>query len=239
MSATPGEKKKSITFNEKAKDFYQEAVKENRNQKLPEYYYAGTAAGDTKRFLDIKSEWVFCSQIGEESGMNRKEYRLQAYLIREALLDKQGWILPLLEDRKWRLIDAERNFANEDIRIELQKTAKKLDILAYDEASATYIVLELKAECGKDALDTAKKELNCCTDVIKNHLSSANTFYSETGRDVRGYIVCPRRKSSRAPIIGKTIEVPWGVIQYEREDIEELRDGKIHKIKFKLVKDPD
>ena len=145
------------------------------------------------------------------------------------------WRLPF-EDvgKKWRLLDAERNFAGEDASIAGE--GKRLDLLAYEAETKTYIVLELKVECGKAELDRAKLELLRYTETIRQNIHDANNVYSVSGQNVKGYIVWPKSKSPLGPQIGKTVEVPWGCLQYERVVRE---DYKTKNIEFELVKEPD
>ena len=185
-----------------------------------------------KQEMDLQSDYVFCVVDDEkekpsEKNNSIKEYRLQASLVKKAKANK--WLLPF-EGEKWTLLDAERNFAGEDLSI--KKKGKRLDLLAYEAETKTYIVLELKVT---RAFEKAKQELLSYTSAISDNLEMANRCYSVVANNVKGYIVWnalswPPRKTIQ------TKDNPWGLIEYDEAF---LANDKIESINFKLVNEPD
>ena len=145
------------------------------------------------------------------------EYKLAAFLIKKAL-EKKNWLLPI-DDKEWRLLDAERSFAED---VSNQGKGKRLDILAYEEKTKSYIILELKIN---RAFTTANNELTCYTDTINNLMDDANNFYSVKAQKVKGYIVWNAPKGKR-----KEIDNKWGMIEY---DIDILKND-VGKLEFSI-----
>ena len=221
----------SATYTDKLKEQYAKA--REMNQAPSNVYYCTTTKKElTPRNLDLQSDYVFCVVDDEkekpsEKNNSIKEYRLQASLVKKAKANK--WLLPF-EGEKWTLLDAERNFAGEDLSI--KKKGKRLDLLAYEAETKTYIVLELKVT---RAFEKAKQELLSYTSAISDNLEMANRCYSVVANNVKGYIVWnalswPPRKTIQ------TKDNPWGLIEYDEAF---LAKDKIESINFKLVKDPD
>ena len=209
----------SKTFNDKAKAKYEEACKENDGQH--EFYNCATSKGITIRNLDLNSQYVFCQSCPEKSKNNKiKEYKLQAFMIREAL--KKTNHLMSIEGKEWTLLDAERRFVKDDLS-EIGK-GERLDILAYEKRTLTYIVLELKIDRN---FTRANEELLRYTSTIKNHIDKANKFYSTDAKNVQGYIVWPSNETPRK------IDNQWGLIEYEENFLDNIEN-----IKFKLIKEP-
>ena len=220
------------TFSDETKGNYEKA--RNLNKMQHQFYHCATSKKVTKRCLDLKCDYVFCQEcrLGPKNNVI-KEYRLQAYLIKKALMaDSEGsnWFLPL-ENKKikeWRLLDAERNFADEDLDKE-DGSGKRLDILAYEASTNSLIVLELKVE---RAISTAKRELARYTATLRNNLNQASAFYSVEAKSVKGYIVCPAAKWP-AELTRHTEDIsPWGLIEYNKEYLDD-----IEKIEFKILKE--
>lgn len=222
----------SKTFTKKLKEHYEEAREKN---KAPSnvYYCATSKEEPSPRCLDLQSEYVFCVLEDKKENLTNKsnsiaEYRLQASLVKKAKTDSE-WLLPI-QGKKWTLLDAERNFAGDDLSIEGK--GKRLDILAYEAETKAYIVLELKV---KRAFKKAKQEVLSYTSTIRENLDMANLCYSVDAKNVQGYILWnalswPPRKTSQ------TIDNPWGLIEYDEAF---LAKDKIENISFEIVKEPD
>ena len=217
----------------KAKEKYNEAYEKNKRQS--EIYHCATSRRITCRNLDLKSEYPFCEQSPDKKKANTiNEYKIEAFMAKKALSDA-GWLLPI-DQKKWRLLDAERNFAKADLN-ESDK-GQRLDILAYEADTNSFVVLELKAPGDKqpEKIERAETELETYTGVIRNCLKDANDFYSMPDDDlniaatqVKGYIVCAAGEAVNDK------KTRWGIITYEGELVE----NDIESITFKIVKDPD
>lgn len=227
------DKTESTTFSEKAKEFYEEACKQNKTQYQHQHYYCSRADGLTKRCLDLKCAYVFCQECKPEPKKNViKEYKLQAYLVKKALMaDAKGinWLLPINDAKKkgWRLLDAERNFADEDLNKE-DGSGKRLDILAYEADTNSFVVLELKVE---RAISKAKRELARYTAAIRDNLGEANDFYSVKAQSVKGYIVCPAAEWPAVETRNTKDVSPWGLIEYKKECLDDIEN-----IEFTILK---
>lgn len=211
----------SKTFTDKAKKNYEIACK--RNSEQHEFYFCGTSKNTTPRILDLDSPFVFCKP--GKSGRKRNnltEYKLEAFMIKAAFKETNR-LLPI-KDRKWLLLDAERNFAKDDLSE--AGDGKRLDILAYDEEKRTYIVLELKKERNLRNKDNgAHGELLQYTRTIKNHIKKANEFYSVNAENVEGYIVWP---SCNNP---KENDTSWGLIEYDKEKLNDIENLQLNIVK--------
>lgn len=207
----------SKTFTDNLKQNYEKACIKNKNQQ--EFYYCATSSGTTERILDLDSKFVFCKPCSNESKNNEiKEYKLAAFMVREALKDPNNF-LPI-KGKKWRLLDAERNFAKEDLS-EVGK-GQRLDLLAYDEQEQSYIVLELKIE---RSLKKADAELLQYTNTLQNHMEEANKLYSLNAKNVEGYIVWPSNEKPRKN------DKPWGLLEYEKIDLNSIENMKLLLVK--------
>ncbi|MBP2657111.1 MAG: hypothetical protein H6Q69_143 [Firmicutes bacterium] len=212
----------SKTFTNKAKKRYEKSCEANKGQN--EFYYCATSTGVTKRNLDLNSEYVFCQSCPEESKNNTiKEYKLQAFMIKTALKEAKH-LLPI-KGKEWVFLDAERNFAKDDLSE--VGNGRRLDILAYDESSMTYIVLELKSKRDSTSDDVADRELLRYVSTIENHIEKANEFYSANAQNVKGYIVWPSNKNPEKN------DKPWGLIEYEENFLDDIEN-----LNFKLIKEP-
>lgn len=222
----------SKTFNNELKRHYEEACKKNKTANA--VYFCATSTGTTERILDITDDYVFTSPPKDKEKARPpknntiKESRLQAYLVKRAKADPE-WLLPF-EDKKWRLLDAERNFAGDDVSIEGK--GHRLDILAYEADTKSFIVLELKVT---RAFTKAKQEVLSYTSTIRKNLDMANFCYSVEAKNVQGYILWnalswPPRKTVQSK------DNPWGLIEYNEALLEKT---KIEDIQFELVKEPD
>ena len=216
----------SKTFTEELIKRYEIACTENKGQ--AEYYCCVSSNGKIiPRSLKLDSKYVFCNvKYEKEKSKNNVilEYKLAAFLIKKALED-ENWLLPI-KGKKWRLLDAERNFADVDISEENKGKGKRLDILAYEEETKSYIVIELKVN---RAFTTADNELRCYTDTIEKMMNEANNVYSVKAENVKGYIVWNAPKGNRNPIDNQ-----WGMIEY---DIDVLKDG-VEKLEFLIKTEP-
>ena len=237
---------KSKTFTETVKKRYEKARKENENNKVQhEVYSVATSEGITKRCINLKNRYVFCTCEHEdatccEQCMSKaknnvlKEYRLQAFLIKRALMTDNihtNWVLPF-ETKRWRLLDAERNFASADLD-KTQGDGRKLDILAYEEETKSFIVLELKKDWREEVKEKANNELKRYTSTIQKNIEDANDFYSVHAQNVKGYIVYPSVKRS-AELIKETKDLAWGLLEYDRKYLDDIEN-----IKYQIVKEPD
>lgn len=209
----------SKTFTEKAKKNYEKACDENKGQH--KFYFCATSGATTKRTLDLNSPYVFCTRWPEKNKNNEiKEYKLAAFMVREALKET-NYLLPI-EGKEWVLLDAERKFAKDDLSE--VGDGQRLDLLAYEKKTKTYIVLELKIS---RALAKADRELSRYTSTIEKHIKIINEFYSVDAENVKGYIVWPSN-----PNPSKN-DKPWGLIEYNSEKLEDIEN-----LKFDLIKDP-
>lgn len=173
------------TYSQKLHGHYKKADEDN--EKPGGYYYCATADGVTPRRLDLSATDVFCINKTEKG--NRPEYRIQAYLVKQAKAN--NWLLPIKDqDGKnvdWILLDAERNFAETD-------KPKKLDLLAFSPELKAYVILELKKD---RAFATAKRELEQYIKLMTENRSGANVVFSSVIGDksleypVYGYVVAP------------------------------------------------
>ena len=218
----------SNTFTEKLRSKYIEARASNCEQKDASVYHCATSDGITKRSLNLKSAYVFCVPIDDISENKPKknvilEYMVQALLVKEAL--GNGELFLPIAGKKWRLLDAERNFAGDDLSAEGK--GKRLDLLAYEAETETYIVLELKVT---RALAKAKRELKRYTSTMTSNLEQANYCYAAKAKNVQGYIIWPANDNPRK------LENPWGVIEYDKTFLDK---DKIESIKFDIIKEPD
>ena len=167
--ALPKTDKKIIVLSDKGKEQYAKA--REMNQERSDFYCCATPERITKRSLKLQSRYVFTTKINDidpepiPSNQDRKEYRLQACIIKKA--KENSWLLPFPSDsnKKWILIDAERNFADAD-KIDVGE-GKKLDLLGYEAETKTYIVLELKAN--RD-FAKANKELAQYTSTVEENI---------------------------------------------------------------------
>ena len=119
----------SETFTSELGKRYKEAWKETENS--CDVFCCATADYTTDRNLDLSSGLVFCEEKTGGTKIKRKEYRLQAYLIKKAL--NNGKYLQI-GNKKWLLLDAERTFAGNDIKAANNNSIKaqgrkRLDIL--------------------------------------------------------------------------------------------------------------
>ena len=209
----------SETFTDALKQNYENACRKNKNQH--ESYYCATSTGVTERSLDLNSEFVFLTP-GLNGNKNNviKEAKLQAFMVKEALKNDDH-LLPIM-GKKWRLLDAERNFAKADLSNDGK--GQRLDLLAYEEQTQSFIVLELKVE--RD-LATAGPELRRYTSTIGGQIKKANAIYSVNAQNVVGYIVWPWNAKPRKN------DNPWGLIEYETEQLDNIEN-----LKFALIKEP-
>jgi hypothetical protein len=209
----------SKTFTVKVKQQYEEACKKNKGQH--EYYFCATSTGVTQRSLDLDSEFPFCEEQCREKSKNNviKEYKLQAFLIKAALENNH---LLLISGKEWIVLDAERTFVEEDLSG--IGDGQRLDILAYEKATSSYVVLELKIE---RKLTKADKELLRYTNTLRKHIQKANGFYSVDAEKVKGYIVWPSNENPRKN------DTPWGLIEYDPSLLDSLE-----KISFRIIKEP-
>lgn len=222
---------KTFTDTGRAKRLYDKAYEMNKGQN--EIYYCATSSYITPRKLDLHSEFPFVKQQPDRKKNNNiKEYRLQAYMVKEAL-KKTDWLLPI-NGKKWRLLDAERNFAREDLNT--AKGHRRLDLLAYEDETQSYIVLELKipGKSSGELLATANNELTTYTGAINKFIGEANTFYSIEAdlvliqaHRVKGYIVCSSMEKQLQ-------EYSWGSIEYNAKDLDDIEN-----IKLNIIKEPD
>ena len=208
----------STTFTEKLKKKYVTACDKNNEQ--AKYYYCASSTKITPRILNLKHDYVFCDKKHEKKTDKKNEileYKLAAFLVKKAL-ENENWLLPI-KGKEWRLLDAERNFAREDVSEENKDNGKRLDILAYEEKTKSYIVLELKIN---RAFAKANKELKCYTDTINKWKSYANDVYSVEAENIKGYIVWNTPKGKEKPID----ENQWEMIEYDidvlKNDVEKL-----------------
>jgi len=218
----------SETFTDRSKRQYSRAKTSNQQQaqqEVPEYYYCATSTGTTERSLDLDSEYVFCTDENAErsrqenlrNGRTRRamtslENKLQAYIIKKAL--QNNYKLPINDN--WVLLDAERNFASEDL-LRQPREGRKLDILAYDTENHCFIVLELKQKYGSGVYDTAKNQLLRYTNIMITHIADARRFYDEAeATGVRGYIVWPAGYTPYKP------DPAWKIIEYQKDLLEGL-----------------
>ena len=214
----------SITFSDEAKRHYETVCGNNKGQH--QFYHCSTSEKVSRRCLDLKCDYVFCKECRLEPKKNViKEYRLQAYLIKKALmadLKENNWILPFEDEKikEWRLLDAERNFADEDLNKE-DGSGKRLDILAYEADTNSFIVLELKVE---RAITKAKRELARYTATIRKNLDQANAFYSVKAQSVKGYIVCPAAEWPAVETHYTEDVSPWGLIEYKKECLDDIEN---------------
>ena len=219
----------SATYTDKLKEEYAKA--REMNQERSDFYCCATPERITKRSLKLQSRYVFTTKINDidpepiPSNQDRKEYRLQACIIKKA--KENSWLLPFPSDsnKKWILIDAERNFADSD-KSDVGE-GKKLDLLGYEAETKTYIVLELKAN--RD-FAKANKELAQYTSTVEENIIEMNKCYSLKAQYVKGFIVWPSCTRPRKK------DNPWGLIEYDEAF---LAKDKIESITFKIVKDPD
>jgi len=215
----------SKTFTEELIKKYEIACSENKGQ--AKYYYCASSTKIIPRILNLKHDYVFCDKKHEnktDKKNNIWEYKLAAFLVKKALED-ENWLLPI-KGKKWKLLDAERNFADADISEENKGKGKRLDILAYEEETKSYIVMELKVN---RAFTTADNELRCYTDTIEKMMNEANNVYSVKSENVKGYIVWNAPKGNRNPIDNQ-----WGMIEY---DIDVLKDD-VEKLEFLIKTEP-
>ena len=215
----------SKTFTEGLRSNYIKACTNNYEQKDASVYYCATAKKDlTTRCLDLNCDYVFCHKCKSEAKKNIiKEYRLEAFLVKKAMKDKNHR-LPI-KDKKWVLLDAERNFADSDLSGEGE--GRKFDLLAYETDTKTFIILELKIE---RAFSKACRELSCYTSTIRKHINEANTCYGTDAENIRAYIVWPANDNPRK------LDSPWGLIEYDKSFLEK---DTIENIKFDIIKEPD
>lgn len=211
----------SNTFTECAAKFYKDACEKNCNQS--DFYYCATSGDFTQRSLDLNSKSVFCENVrNENDNKEYNEYKLQAFLVKSAMSNPEH-LLPI-PNKEWVLLDAERKFDDSDL-VGLDGKGGRLDLLAYEKSSSSYIILELKVE---RHLDKAITELNRYTSVINKYLASANNFYSvETkidAQNVNGYILWPRCDNP------KKNNTPWGLIEYDENLLSQIEN-----IEFKII----
>ena len=215
----------SKTFTEKLRKKYLTACDKNKGQE--EYYHCASSTKIIPRILNLKHDYVFCDKKHEtKTGKKNEilEYKLAAFLVKKASED-ENWLLPI-KFKEWRLLDAERNFADADISEENKGKGKRLDILAYEEKTKSYIILELKIS---RALTKADEELKCYTNTIKKWIDDANNVYSVNAENIKGYIVWNAPNGER-----KKIENQWGIIEY---DIEFLKND-VEKLEFSIKTEP-
>ncbi|MGK5085381.1 hypothetical protein WDW37_19005 [Bdellovibrionota bacterium FG-1] len=211
----------TITYTEKLKNAYEEARRLNSEQCAAgkvNVYHCAVGAGDiTPRSLDLKNPYVFCEIKEDKVAPDKKnndikEYRLQAYLVRMAMLNKMMMTFPAPRGQflefKWELLDAERRFAGVGAH-------RRFDLLAYDQSSCEYIVLELKPN--RNSLSTACGELKSYRDLIGIEINAINTMYGKTvSRDkVKGYVVMPRSKRPNTKLVNEALGKEWGLIEFE------------------------
>lgn len=214
----------SKTFTKKAKKYYIRACEKNNSQQDKSTYFCATSSYLTARKLDLKSSYVFLEQEPKKPKMNKiLEYKLEAFMVREAL--KNTRILLPIKEKEWILLDAERNFAKEDLSG--MGEGQRLDLLAYEESTRSYIVLELKINKEKKVADKADLELLSYTSTIKRHIQEANEMYAVNANRVEGYIVWPSNKNIQENISS------WGLIEYEEEKLNDIEN-----LKFTLIKEP-
>ena len=210
----------SSTFTKKLKDDYTIAFEKNKGQS--EVYHCVSSQGIVPRNLDLASDYVFCD-IKHKDNMPKaniiKEYKLAAYLIKKAL-ESENRLLPI-SGKEWKLLDSERTFAEPDLSDKGE--GKRLDILAYEEKTNSYIVLELKV---KRDFSKANKELECYTDTIKKQIETVNEFYSVEANNVKGYILWNATEGTR-----RKLENKWGIIEY---DIDVLNKD-LDKLEFSII----
>ena len=212
---------------------YNDAYGKNKGQ--TEVYHCATAKYITKRYLDLHSQYPFCEKQPDAKKKNKIiEYKIEALMAKKAL-SNEDWLLPI-DSKKWRLLDAERNFAKADLAE--KGKGQRLDILAYETDTKSFVVLELKAPGDKqpEKIACAETELKTYTGAIRKHRVAANKFYSMAedrleieATQVKGYIVC----SSGEAVDNK--QTPWGIITYDGA----LVKNEIGKLKFSVVKEPD
>jgi len=213
----------SQTFTDELRNQYDAASKANKGQ--TGIYHCATPKGLTPRNLDLSSEYVFCDIRHKDNPPKKNkifESRLAAFLITKALENK-NLLLPI-KGKEWKLLDAERNFASADLSEEGK--GKRLDILAYEAKTNSYIVIELKV--GRRFTE-AKNELERYTDTIKNHIGAANSVYSVEASNVKGYIVW---KST--PGKPREIDNQWGLIEYDEVVLKE----DVDKLDFSIITEP-
>ena len=209
----------SKTFTDTAKKRYEKACEENKGQN--EFYHCATSTDVTKRNLDLNSKFVFCKRCSGVSKNNEiREYKLQAFMIRKALKATNHRML--IKGKEWTLLDAERRFTKDDLS-EVGH-GERLDILAYEKSTLTYIVLELKID---RSFKKANEELLRYTSTIKNHIDEANEYYSVDAKNVQGYIVWPSNGNPRKQ------DNQWGLIEYDKKNLVDIEH-----IKLDVVKEP-
>ena len=105
---------------------------------------------------------------------------------------------------------------------------KRLDILAYEADTNSFVVLELKRE---RKLTIAKRELARYTATIRKNLDQANAFYSVEAKSVKGYIVWPASKWPAVETRNTKDVSPWGLIEYKKECLDDIEN-----IEFTILK---
>lgn len=216
----------SETFTDDLKEEYEKACESNKGQH--QYYFCATSERTTARILNLNHPFVFCNRDYEQmegKNNNLKEYKLAAYIVKEALKDQNG-LLPI-KGKRWKLLDAERKFAKADLC--KRGDGQRLDLLAYDEDEQCYIVLELKVE--RDLMkksNGAHSELLEYTGTMENNRTEANTIYSVEAQKVKGYIVWPGVKKP------KKYDKPWGLIEYDKAKL----DDNIETLTFAIIREP-
>lgn len=213
----------SQTFNKELIKKYENACTENKGQ--AKYYHCASSTKIIPRILNLKHNYVFCDKKHENKTDKRNrilEYKLAAFLVKKALED-ENYLLPI-KGKKWKLLDAERNFADADISEENKGKGKRLDILAYEEKTKSYIILELKIN---RAFAKANRELKCYTDTIKTWIKNADDVYSVKAVNVKGYIVWNAPRGKEKP----KEKNQWEIIEY---DIDVLRDN-VENLEFTII----
>lgn len=220
----------SETFTSELGKRYKEAWKETENS--CDVFCCATADYTTDRNLDLSSGLVFCEEKTGGTKIKRKEYRLQAYLIKKAL--NNGKYLQI-GNKKWLLLDAERTFAGNDIKAANNNSIKaqgrkRLDILAYEEETNTYVILELKA-ARDNIYKKAAEELDVYCRTIEKYIDDANNnVYRKTGENVCGYIVLPCQKHID--------DDKWGIIEYDLKSLDHIKDSPDTDVVFNVIREP-
>ena len=216
------------TFNEELKQLYDTVCNKNKEQiEIKRYYCASSSGAITPRNLELTNDYVFCDIKHKDNKPKKnsiKEYKLEAFMIKKSLENK-NWLLPI-KGKEWKLLDAERTFTKEELSE--KGRGQRLDILAYEEKTKSYIVLELKANENKRDLSKANKELECYTNTLKTHIKEANMVYSVEAENVKGYIVwnAPRRKPQNN-------ETKWGLIEYNIDTL----NNDVDNLEFSIIKE--
>lgn len=184
--------------------------------------------------IDLSMPHPLC-EVNNRPSSPSEERWIEAYLINQA--KKTDWRLPLA-GKEYRFLCSQLKFRQD--RTKGEKQGRILDLLLYDEKEERLVVLELKREADKKALDTAKAELDDYKAKLEELIATEKKAIVEAfnlgsiKKDVVGCVVWPANDKSDKELgldeLGK-----YRLIEYTKpwKEFKEVKEvGKDLEIEF-------